>query len=127
MSKRKKNSLPFDKRGGRIVIQRRLLDSKNYLTLPPQGKALLNLMQVHWRNDEPVGYGVREAEGKIPCGRKKAMNSFDELQERGFIIKIDESIFNSRAHSRTRTWRLTWLPYKGKEPTNDWESWVNEN
>lgn len=84
-------------------------------------------MQLHWRNDEPVDYGVREAQKKIPCGRKKAMETFDELQKRGFTIKVDESLFSSRTQSKTRSWQLTWLPFKGKTPTNEWEKWTDEN
>jgi len=118
---RKKNSLPFDKRGGLLVKRRGMVESVAYSSLSPQAKALIDLMQLHWRNDEPVAYGVREAQEKIPCCRKKAMKSFDELRDNGFIVMIDESLFNSRTHSKARTWRLTWMPYKDREPTNDWE------
>jgi len=120
MSKRK-NPLPFDKRGGVVAIQSRLMRSRRYLGLSPQAKVLLHLMQVHWRNFEPVAYGVREAEHKIPCSRKTAMRAFKDLQEAGFIRLVDQSLFCSRAQSKTRTWRLTWLPYNSKAPTNDWD------
>ncbi|MGB1428682.1 MAG: hypothetical protein ACPG62_10295 [Cycloclasticus sp.] len=122
-----KSSLPFDTRGGVISRCRLFLESNNHQSLSPQAKVLLSLMQLHWRNDKPVDYGVREAQGKIPCGRKMAMKAFDELQKRGFIIKVDESLFNSRTGSKSRTWRLTWLPFKDKKPTNEWEKWTDEN
>lgn len=118
----KRNSkLPFDRIGGVIAIQRRLLDSRPYLELTAQAKALLPLLQSHWRPDRPVGFGVREAEQKIPCSRKVAMRAFDELQKAGFIRMVDESLFNSRTQSKSRTWRLTWLPWRNRTPTNDWE------
>ncbi len=120
MSKRK-NPLPFDTRGGRLVVQRRLMTSDAYLGLSPYAKSLLHLMHVHWRPDVPIGYGVREAMRNIPCADKTAMKAFRELQERGFIKLIDESIFCSRTKSKTRTWRLTWLPWNSKYPTNDWD------
>ncbi|MAC34526.1 MAG: hypothetical protein CME38_13115 [Haliea sp.] len=78
-------------------------------------------MQSHWRPDVPVGYGVREAEEKIPCSRKIAMRVFYELIEAGFIKLVDESRFCSRVNSKTRTWRLTWLPWAYREPSNEWE------
>lgn len=119
---RKKRSLPFDRHeGGVIVIQRRLVESVAYLTLSPQAKALINLLQVHWHNDKPVAYGVREAMAKIPCSKLKARETFTELSEKGFIEMINESWFDSRTGSKSRTWRLTWLPWHGKKPTNDWE------
>lgn len=121
MARGKKHSLPFDRRGGVLVMQRFLLSSPAFLALSPQAKALVILMQVHWRPDKPVGYGVREAQAKIPCSRKLAMRAFEELERAGFIIMVDESLFDSRTKSKSRTWRLTWMPFNGQKPTNDWE------
>lgn len=118
---RKKHSLPFDKQGGVIAIQRRLLESANYLSLSARAKVLITLLQVHWRNDKPVAYGVREAMEKIPCSKLTAREAFNELSEGGFIEMIDEAWFDSRTGSKSRTWRLTWLPWYGKAPTNEWE------
>lgn len=118
---KRKNPLPFDRTGGVVAIQRRLLISTAYLELSPQAKALLHLMQAYWRPDEPIGYGVREAQRCIPCSRKIAMRAFQELQNNGFIVKVNESLFCSRAESKTRTWRLTWMPWNRCKPTNCWE------
>lgn len=118
----KKSRLPFDKEGGVVAIQRRLLDSPAYLGLSPQAKVLMALMQRHWTAAGPVGFGVRQAESEIPCSRKLAMRAFAELTEAGFIVMVDESLFCSRTQSKTRTWRLTWLPcWNHRPPTNDWE------
>ena len=116
-----KTSLPFDKRGGVVAIQRRLLKSTAYMGLSVQAKVLLLQMQVHWRPDVPVGFGVREAEATVPCSRKTAMHAFNELRAAGFIKLVDDSLFCSRAKSKTRTWRLTWLPWAYKAPSNEWE------
>lgn len=121
-----KRGLKFDNHGGVCAIQRRLLRSPAYLKLPAQAKVLIHLLQVYWRPDKPVGFGVRQAQKDIPCSRAKALECFNLLQEAGFIVLHDESLFNSREGSRTRTWRLTWLPegYSSgydKLPPNDWE------
>lgn len=116
------NSLPYDRRGGVVAIQRRLITADAYLGLSPQGKDLLHLMHVYWRPFEPAGYGVREAEHSIPCCRRIAMRAFRELQDSGFIVMIEESLFCSRAKSKTRTWRLTWMPWNYSDPTNEWEA-----
>jgi hypothetical protein len=121
MGRSTKNSLPFDKKGGVIAIMRRLVDSESFLSLSSQAKSLMLLMHVHWRNYEPVAYGIREAEKKIPCCKRTAQKAFGELIERGFIDLVDESLFNSRVGSRSRTWKLNWLPYQSLPPTNDWE------
>lgn len=120
MTKRK--GLPFDKQGGVVVIQRRLLASPAYLDLSPQAKVLMTLMQRHWSPHGPVGFGIRQAEVEIPCSRALAIRAFRELVAGGFIKLIDESLFCSRTQSKTRTWRLTWLPcWRNRAPTNDWE------
>ena len=118
---RKKQSLPFDKRGGTIVLCRRLIESENYQTLSAHARALMTLLQIHWRPYTPVDYGVREAEKRLVCNRKTAMKAFDQLIERGFLVCMEQSIFSSRTQSKTRTWRLTWLPFDCKPPTNNWE------
>ncbi|MDF1688538.1 MAG: hypothetical protein P1U35_02885 [Cycloclasticus sp.] len=126
MSK-KKQPLPFDKRGGVVAIRRHLLESENYLTLRPQEKVLITLLQSHWKNEKPVDYGIAEAAKKIPCDRRIAIRAFKVLEERGFITLMSESMFNSRTQSKSRSWRLEWLPWKSKFPSNKWESWINEN
>lgn len=117
----KKRRLPFDQRGGVVVCRRDIYTSHAWLALSPAATKLMCLLQIHWKNDKPVDYGVREAMAKIGCAKGTARRAFEELQKSGFIEMVDESMFSSRAHSRTRTWRLTWLPYKGRVPTNEWE------
>lgn len=117
----KKKPLPFDKKGGVLVINRRLLNSDAYAGLKPVDKVLMLLLHEQWRNQRPVGYSVREAAAKIPCNANTAMDSFKKLQKIGFIVCVEQSQFNSKLGSRSREWRLTWLPYLDKEPTNDWE------
>ena len=104
-----------------------ILKHKNYLSLSPQAKVLMQLMQEHWRDEKEIDYGIREAAEKIPCSRPTAMKAFDQLDERGFISKISESMFSSRTESRTRSWKLTWMPFLSMRPTNDWENWVGGN
>lgn len=125
MSKRFK--IPFDKRGGVCVLSRQMLNHKNYLTLSASAKVLILLMHEQWRDEMEVDYGIREAAGKIPCSRPTAMKAFRQLEEREFIHKVSESLFSSRTESKTRTWRLTWMPFLSKKPTGEWENWIDEN
>lgn len=121
MSRRKKLVIPFDARGGVIVVYRRMMDSNAYKQLKPQEKVLLLLLQLHWRLDKPVDYGIREASKKIPCSRMLAMKAFQQLAHLGFITCIEESIFSSRTQSKSRSWQLEWLPFGDKPPRNCWE------
>ena len=110
MSKQK-TKLPFDKNGGVIMINKRLLDSEVFLTMPPQANKLFLLLHAQWRPHKPVDYGVREAAAKIGCAQNTAARAFHSLEERGFIICENESVFHSKNGSRAREWRLTWMPY----------------
>lgn len=121
MAKSKKRKLPFDKRNGVIAIPRHVLESPVYKQLSSQAKALMIQLQIHWRPERPIGFGIREAQQTIPCSRHKAVSVFKELQEAGFIVMVDESLFCSRTESKTRTWRLTWMPWNSRFPTNEWE------
>lgn len=116
-----KRKLPFDKRGGVVVCRRDIFISPAWLALSPVATKLMALMQIHWRNGKAVDYGVREAMDKIGCAKGTARRAFEELQEAGFIEMVDESMFSSRTQSKARTWRLTWMPFNGLLPTNDWE------
>ena len=52
------------------------------------------------------------------------MAAFKELQDGGFIKMVDDYFFDTfgvKGGSRPRAWRLTWLPFRDKAPTNDWE------
>jgi len=116
-----KKKLPFDREGGVVVMPRRLLESRAYLSLSTHARCLLPILQIHWRNDSPVALGIREAAEKLGCNQRTAMKAFDELQRGGFIQLHDAAEFNSRTGSKARTWILTWMPYMDRKPTNNWE------
>lgn len=122
MAKRKR-ALPFDKRGGSIVIQRRMLESPQYLALSLPARCLLPLLQCHWRNEKPIDFGCRQAATLLNCTKDTAGRVFGELEAAGFIAKVEESHLDtfSGKGNRPRAWRLTWLPYLDKPPTNCWE------
>lgn len=121
MAKRKRDPLPFDKRGGVVMVGLRMINSASYEGLSTPAKLLTLFLQSHWRNHKPVDYGVREAQRRLKCSKATAIAVFQELQSSGFIELVDESLFSSRTQSKARTWRLTWLPFDGKAPTNEWE------
>jgi hypothetical protein len=123
MAGRKRFKQPFDKRGGALVINTYMIKQSQYLSLMPQSKVLMLLLQEHWKPDKLVDYGVREAAEKIPCDPKTARKAFDQLQERGFLTCMELAFFSSRTQSKSRSWRLEWLPFNDRPPVNSWESW----
>jgi hypothetical protein len=127
MAKNKKPKLGYDQRGGVLAVSRGMLESRAFETLPATAKVLMQLLQLQWHNDRPVAYGVREAAQRISCTANTASKAFKMLQERGFIVCENESLFNSKTGSKAREWRLTWMPFEYKNPTHCWEKWQPEN
>jgi len=125
----KKMKLSFPT-GAKIVIIKRLIESEVFLTMPPPANKLFLLLHSQWRPHKPVGYGVRQAAKKIGCAKNTAAKAFQELEKRGFIIREEESFFDSRNGSRSREWRLTWMPYtwhgNDKPASNEWEKWEDK-
>ena len=127
MAKKNKLKLEFDRRGGVLVVSRALRESLAYESMPATAKVLMDLLQMQWRLERPVAYGVREAAKKIGCAVNTATDAFNILKERGFIICENESLFLSKTGSKAREWRLTWLPFEHGKPSNEWEKWKPEN
>jgi len=125
--KNKGPKLKYDNRGGVMVVSRAMRESYSYESMSPTAKVLMDLLQMQWRNDRPIAYGVREAGQKIGCKPETAGKAFKVLQDRGFIVCETESLFNSRTGSKAREWRLTWMPFDYRNPTHDWEKWTPEN
>jgi len=124
--RRSKRKLPFDSRGGVVILSLNMIKSPSYQTLTPPAKALMTLLQVHWMNDKYVDYGIREAAEKIPCDRRTVSKAFDQLQERGFVTCMELAFFSSRTQSKSRTWQLEWMPFNDQPPTNKWEDWTSD-
>ena len=127
MARVKKLKLGYDQRGGVMVVSRAMRESAAYESMPANAKVLMDLLQLQWRNDRPVAYGVREAAKKIGCKPETAGKAFRVLWERGFIVCHAESLFNSKSGSKTREWRLTWMPFDNRNPSHDWEKWQAKN
>jgi hypothetical protein len=123
MSK-KKPKLGYDSRGGVLAVSRAMRESVVYASMPATAKVLMDLLQMQWRSDKPVSYGVREAAQKIGCTKNTAGKAFNILLDRGFIVCFEQSSFNSKTGSKTRDWLLTWMPFDVKNPTHNWEKWT---
>jgi hypothetical protein len=48
------------------------------------------------------------------------MNAFWDLYEHGFIDLMMPHLWKQH---RAREWRLTFEPFRGREPSNDWMMW----
>ncbi len=67
---------------------------------------------------------MREAQDKIPCAKNTTSKSFKQLQATGFITLLEESFFSSRTDSKSRVWKLNWMPVRSRNPSNEWDKQI---
>lgn len=68
-------------------------------------------------------FSVKRAKDALGVSKPTAIKAFDELSNKGFIDLVNQ---HEWLNGRAREWRLTYLPYKGREPTDEWEDWRSE-
>ena len=123
MAKRKPRK--YTHPGGVLGVPRGVIRSPAYRDLTLAARCLMLVLQDVWKPFEPViHYSARRAGKALNVGAKTAARAFLDLGSHGFIKCIDEADwFNGQA----RTYRLTWLSDDGREPTNEWLQWGQEN
>ena len=110
----------FKYKQGVIGFPREVIRSDAFLKLKPAAKALMMILQDVWRPHEPnVHFSVRRAGDRLNVSKNSAAVAFKELLQAGFIVCAEESDW---LNGKARVWRLTWVPIKGKEPTNEWNA-----
>jgi hypothetical protein len=114
----------FKEQGGVIVLPLKMINSLAFQNLSAKSVKLLMLMQVHWREDKAIDYGISQTTLSIKCSRSTASALLNELIELGFVAIVDEADFYA---NKARSWRLTYKPYLNREPTHDWKNWTPKN
>jgi predicted transcriptional regulator len=86
------------------------------------------LMELHTRyngsNNGKVSLSLDEAKRVLNLGKATVARGFDELQEKGFIVKIKKGQWYGRMANE---WALTTKPRNGALATNDWKNWRPRN
>ncbi len=54
---------------------------------------------------------------RLRVGKPTASRIMHELRDAGFLVLENEYDF---INGQAREYRMTWLPDRGKEPTNEW-------
>jgi hypothetical protein len=80
-----------------------------------------------WRYNLNLMNGVyvttRVAADELGSGRNTVQPWFHELEHYGFIVMISPAHHAVGGHGKAPHWRLTDVPYDGKEPTRDFLCW----
>lgn len=109
-------------------IPHEILLSAAFRCLDCTARALLLdlVMMENGHNNGSVWLSVRDAVDRLGItDARPAIRSFETLQTAGLIAMTKEAHFSVKAAetSRARCWRLTWRPFGGKPPSNEWRDY----
>lgn len=109
-------------------LSHRILISEAYRSLDLVARALLTeiVMIENGKNNGSLWLSVADATDRLgQSDARPAMRAFEDLQDRGFLRMTKDAHFTIKASdtSRARCWRITWLAFDGKPPSNDWHSY----
>lgn len=110
-------------------LPHRILNSEAYRSLDLTARGLLvELITIeNGRNNGSLWLSIQDATDRLGLSdARPAMRAFDDLQDRGLIAMTKDAHFSIKAAdtSRARCWRLTWLAFDGKAPTNAWQDYI---
>jgi DNA-binding transcriptional MocR family regulator len=102
-----------------------MLASPAYRDLSPACRCLIEEFQRIYRpgRNGYLSIPTRLASEHLNVSEQTAGNAFYEAREHGFIKLREEHSWQER---KAREWTLTFEPFNGREPTNDWRMWEKD-
>ena len=117
----RKKRVTFKRKEGVVGIPRIMIRSKAYKCLSGKSAKLITVLQdVYNPNEYVVHYSTKRAEEAMQMSHPTVCKAFQELMDKGFIELIG---LHDWMNGKAREWRLTWLPFNGREPTDEWQFW----
>lgn len=111
--------------GGFIGLPKRVFTSHAYRQLSPVARCILDELQHRYlpnRNGR-IGFSISNACDALNVSQKPVSRGFNELIKYGFIRMMADADYSI---GKTREWRLTFQPFNGREPTDEWMQWETE-
>lgn len=121
MSKRRSRQ-GFQRKGQYFPFHYEIFESDAFRSLDCTARCLLFELRRHYIPGycEDVFLSVRDAALRLRVNKDTAVRAFQTLADRGFIVLTSHPLWQQRI---SRKWRLTWEPYCGREPTDDWRNY----
>ena len=114
----KSRAKAYKREGNFFMFHHEIFESSAFRSLDCKARCLLfELWRYYQPGSEIVFLSVREASKRLGVHPDTAGKAFSNLSDRGFIVMTNHAQWQQRI---SRTWRLTWQPFKGREPTDDW-------
>jgi hypothetical protein len=127
MTKPKALHKKFKHPNGFIGLPRHVFESLAYRSLSLKARCLLDEFQNLYRPNRNgrIVLPIEIAAERLGVAENTVRRAFDELQNKGFIIRTMDGDWSK---GRAREWRLTYEPCNnGREPTDEWRLWEVEH
>ena len=122
MATKNKKNAQYKRNGGFVRRYHDMLGSPAYRDLRPAARCLLEEFQRIYRPSRNgfLSISTRDAAKLLKVSEPTAQKAFYDLASHGFI-KLEEGHYWQQG--KAREWRLTFEPFEGSEPTDDWRFW----
>jgi len=106
------------------MIHHEIFESDAFRALKCASRCLLLELQRLYvpGSREDVFLSVPDAAKRIKVNKDTAARAFHDLRDKGFIVLTNHHLWQART---CRKFRITYQPYKNREPTDDWRLYKN--
>lgn len=113
-----------------VMLRHWIMGTPAFKSLSPQARAvyLEIIHRYNGHNNGRIGLSVRDAARLCNIASNTAKRCFDELIERGFIVRVTPGGFSRKVRHATE-WRLTDRPcdITGESPSQEFRRWQPQN
>ena len=125
MSKKSRHKFEVHRPNGFMQFHREIYDSEAYRSLSFIERAVLLHLMYHYVPDyrEDIFMSNRRLAKEIGINKDTAGRALKRLVKVGLIEMVDESDWY---RGLARSYRLTFMTYRGQQPTDQWAAFQNE-
>jgi hypothetical protein len=111
-----------------VQIWHEVIESPAYQSLSVYARAALVELcnRYNGGNNGKISFSVREMAERLDIGKNTACRAMQDLVDRLLAIPTRPGWFSTK-HRQATEWRITFQPYNGTPPTNEFRNWRREN
>ena len=109
----------FQRPGGYFTMERAVYWSEPFQSLTPIDRMVIFHLTSYYipNRVESIAMSSRRVANELGINKDTAAKSLRRLTDTGFLDIVSESMW---LYGRARSYRLTFKPYKGRIPTDEW-------
>ncbi len=111
----------FQREGGYFSMERAVYWSESFKSLTAIDRVVIFHLTSYYipNRVEKIAMSSRRLAAEVGINKDTAAKSLKRLTEAGFLSIVSESMW---LYGRARSYRLTFKPFKGRIPTDEWAS-----